>query len=117
MRKLAIAAFAFSAAVYAANYCFSRSSVIYAAVFCAFIGAAVLGIRLKSLKGVVIAFFAAAVGFVSFAAHYDLTTEKAHSLSGSTESVRFVLIASPQEYETYTSAEVRIPAAMCLQQR
>ena len=108
MRKLAIAAFAFSAAVYAANYIFSRLSVIYAAVFCAFIGAAVLGIRLKSLKGVVIAFFAAAVGFVSFAAHYDLTTEKAHSLSGSTESVRFVLIASPQEYETYTSAEVRL---------
>ena len=108
MRKLAIAAFAFSAAVFAANYIFSRLSVIYAAVFCAFIGAAVLGIRLKSLKGVVIAFFAAAVGFVSFAAHYDLTTEKAHSLSGSTESVRFVLIASPQEYETYTSAEVRL---------
>ena len=108
MRKLAIAAFAFSAAVFAANYIFSRSSVIYAAVFCAFIGAAVLGIRLKSLKGIVIAAFAAAVGFVSFAAHYDLTTERAHSLSGSTETVRFVLIASPQEYESYTGAEVRL---------
>ena len=108
MRKLAIAAFAFSAAVFAANYIFSRLSVIYAAVFCAFMGAAVLGIRLKSLKGVVIAFFAAAVGFVSFAAHYDLTTERAHSLSGNTETVRFVLLASPQEYESYTSAEVRL---------
>lgn len=108
MRKLAIAAFAFSAAVYAANYCFSRSSVIYAAVFCAFIGAAVLGIRLKSLKGIVIAAFAAAIGFVSFAVHFDLTAERAHTVSGSTETVRFVLIASPQEYESYTSAEVRL---------
>ena len=108
MRKLAIAAFAFSTAVFAANYLFSRSYVIYAAVFCAFVGAAVMGIRLKSLKGIVIASFAAAVGFVCFAAHYDLTTERAHALSGSTETVRFILTAAPQEYETYTSAEVRL---------
>jgi len=119
MRKLAIAAFAFSAAVFAANYMFSRSSVIYAAVFCTFIGAAVMGIRLKSLRGVVIAAFAASVGFVSFAAHYDLTAEKAHDLNGSTETVRFVLTGTPQKYETYTSAEVRLavdgmPRLKCL---
>lgn len=108
MRKLAIACFSFSLSIFAAHYIFSRASVIYAAVFCALLGAAVLAIRLKSLRGVVIAAFAASVGFVCFSAHYDLTTERAHALADTTESVRFVLSGPPQKYENYTSAEVRL---------
>ena len=108
MRKLAIAAFSFSAAVFAANYLLSRQSVLYAAILCALAGAAVLAMRLKSLRAPVIAFFAATAGLVVFAVHYDLTVEKAHLLSGRTGKMSFVLLASPEEHENYTSVEARI---------
>ena len=72
MRKLAIAAFSFSAAIFAANFIFSRDTALYAALFFALAGAAVLGVRLKSLRAIVISAFAAAVGFAVFALHYDL---------------------------------------------
>ena len=75
MRKLAIAAFSFSAAIFAANYIFTRETALYAALVCALLGAAVLGVRLKSLRGLVIAFFAASIGFGVFALHYDLTVK------------------------------------------
>ena len=39
MRKLAIAAFSFSAAIFAANYIFSRDTALYAALVCALAGA------------------------------------------------------------------------------
>ena len=96
MRKLAIAAFSFSAAIFAANYIFSRQGALYAALLCAFAGAAVLAVRLKSLRGVVISFLAASLGFALFAAHYDLTGEKAHALSNETREFRFVLLEAPQ---------------------
>ena len=108
MRKLAIAAFSFSAAVFAANYILSRQSVLYAAMFCAIAGSAVLAVRLRSLRAPVIAFFAAALGLVVFAVHYDLTVEKAHLLSGRTGEISFVLLARPEEHENYTSVDARI---------
>lgn len=108
MRKLAVASFSFSAAIFAAVFFLNRSSALYAAVLFAFLAAAVLGIRLKILRGLVITFFAAAVGFLSFAAHYDLTVEKAHVLSGMEGSVRFTVMQTPKIYDTYTSAEVRL---------
>lgn len=108
MRKLAIASFSFSAAIFAANYILSRESVLYAALVCALAGAAVLGIRLRSLKGLVIALFAAAVGFAVYAVHYDMTIEKAHRLSGEKREYSFELLENPQKYSDYTSVEVRI---------
>ena len=108
MRKLAIASFSFSAASFAAVFLLNRTSALYAAIVLAFLGAAVLGIRLKSLRALVIALFAASVGFISFAAHYDLTVEKAHSLAGTEEPMRILILQTPQEYETYTSAVVRL---------
>ena len=103
MRKLAIAAFSFSAAIFAANYIFSRDTALYAALFCALAGAAVLGVRLKSLRGLVIASFAAAVGFAAFAAHYDLTVAKAHRLEGQKNSYSFTLLERAHHYERYTN--------------
>ena len=108
LRKLAIAAFSFSAAIFAANYVFSRETALYAALVCALAGAAVLGVRLKSLRALVISAFAAALGFAAFAAHYDLTVEKAHRLAGETRSFTFLLLESPQEHEDYTSVQVRM---------
>lgn len=108
MRKLAIAAFSFSAAIFAANYIFGREGALYAALVCALSGAAVLGVRLKSLRGLVIAAFAAAAGFGVFAAHYDLTVEKAHGIAGETRELSFVLLESPRAYESYSSVEARL---------
>ena len=108
MRKLAIAAFSFSAAIFAANYIFSREGALYAALVCALAGAAVLGVRLKSLRGLVIAAFAAAIGFGVFAVHYDLTVKKAHAIAGETRELSFVLLESPHMYESYTSVEARL---------
>ena len=108
MRKLAIAAFSFSAAIFAANYIFSRDTALYAALVCALAGAAVLGVRLKSLKGIVISFFAAAIGFAAFALHYDLTVSKAHDLAGHERVCTFSLLESPQKHEGYTSVDARL---------
>lgn len=108
MRKLAIAAFSFSAAIFAANYIFSRDTALYAALVCALAGAAVLGVRLKSLRALLIAAFAAAVGFAVFALHYDLTVSKAHDLAGQTRICTFSLLESPQKHEGYTSVDARL---------
>ena len=108
MRKLAIAAFSFSSAIFAANYIFSRDTALYAALVCALAGAAVLGVRLKSLRALLIAAFAAAVGFAVFALHYDLTVSKAHDLAGQTRICTFSLLESPQKHEGYTSVDARL---------
>ena len=108
MRKLAIAALSFSAAIFAANYIFSRDTALYAALICALAGAAVLGVRLKSLKGIVISFFAAAIGFAVFALHYDLTVSRAHDLAGRERVCTFSLLESPQKHEGYTSVDARL---------
>ncbi len=108
MRKLAVAAFSFSAAIFAANYIFSRASALYAALFCALAGAAVLGVRLKSLRALVIAAFAAAIGFGVFAAHYDLTVGRAHALAGEKRVFVFSLLEDPQDHEDYTSVQARL---------
>ena len=108
MRKLAIAAFSFSAAIFASNYIFSRDTALYAALVCALAGAAVLGVRLKSLKGIVISFFAAAIGFAVFALHYDLTVSKAHDLAGHERVCSFSLLESPQKHEGYSSVDARL---------
>ena len=108
MRKLAIAAFSFSAAIFAANYIFSRDTALYAALLCALAGAAVLGVRLKSLRGLVVAAFAASIGFAVFAAHYDLTVSKAHRLAGQTRGYTFSLLENPQDYGEYVSVHARL---------
>ncbi len=108
MRKLAVAAFSFSAAIFAANYFFARDAALYAALFFALAGAAVLGVRLKSLRAVVIAAFAASIGFAVFAAHYDLTVSKAHQLEGQKQRYSFSLLESPHHYERYTSVHARL---------
>ena len=108
MRKLAIAAFSFSAAIFAANFIFSRDTALYAALFFALAGAAVLGVRLKSLRAIVISAFAAAVGFAVFALHYDLTVSRAHQLAGQTRVFAFSLLEDPREHEGYTSVNARL---------
>lgn len=102
MRKLAIGAFAFSLSIFAANYIFNDPATLYAAVFFSAVGAALLAVRLKALRGAVIAAFAAAFGFFVFSVHDDLTVEKAHDLSGQTRELSFVLLENPKQYEDYS---------------
>ena len=108
MRKLAIGAFAFSISIFAANYIFDRSLTLYAALFCAAAGAALLAVRLKALRGAVIAAFAAAFGLLVFSAHYDLTVERAHRLAGETGELRFVLLGEPERFDSYSRADARL---------
>ena len=119
MRKLAIASFSFSVAIFACNYIFPPETVLYASLVCALVGAAVLGVRLKSLRGLVIAAFAASIGFAVFSAHYDLTVKRAHQLAEQTRSISFELLGDPQVSKSYASAEARIdteglPRLKCL---
>ena len=111
MRKLAIAAFSFSLSIFAANYIFTRTGALYAALVCALIGAALLSLRLKSLRGALIAAFAAVFGLLVFSVHYDLTVERAHVLSGETKELDFVLLENPEIYDHYTRAGARIVTA------
>lgn len=108
MRKLAIGAFAFSISIFAANYIFDRSLTLYAALLCAAAGAALLAVRLKALRGAVIAAFAAAFGLLVFSAHYDLTVERAHRLAGETGELRFVLLGEPERFDSYSRADARL---------
>ncbi len=108
MRKLAIASFAFSAAVFAANFIFGRVAALYAALFCAVVGALLLSLRLKSIRALIIAAFAASFGLLVFCAHYDLSVERAHSLSRVTKELSFELLENPKSYENYSCVEARI---------
>ena len=108
MRKLAIGAFSFAAAILVANYILTRATIIYAAVICAFAGALVLGVRLKSLRGLVISFLCAAIGFTVFAFHYDRTVEQANALSGREGVFRFRLLEEPTRYDSYSSVEAQL---------
>lgn len=108
MRKLATAAFSFSLAIFASNYIFDRVPALYAALFCAVAGACLLACRLRSLRGAIIAVFAASLGFFVFSAHYDLTVEKAHALDGQTQELRFELLESTHIYEEYSRVEARL---------
>lgn len=108
MRKLAIGAFSLSAAIFASNYLLPRSAVLYAAALCALCGAGVLAVRLRSLKGLVIALLCASCGFLVYIAHDDLTVERAHELAGTDRVLRFRLVAAPERREGYSRAEVRL---------
>lgn len=108
MRKLAIGAFSFSAAIAVCNYIIKPAFVLYAALLFALLGAALLGIKLRSLRALVIAAFCASLGFCAFALHYDLTTNRAHQLSGQTLELRFRLTGFPEAYPGYSRVEAQL---------
>ena len=70
MRKLAIAAGAFSAAVFAANYILPESWLVKCALGCILAGTALFAVDGKAAKAVKIVFFAMAVGFLCFFIHF-----------------------------------------------
>ena len=113
MRRLATAAVAFSAAVFAANYLLPTGAIT---VLCA--ASAVLALvltaffRNKHSHRAIIALFAFAAGLAAFMLHSARTTVPAHELDGETVEMTAVLLDYPDEYDDYCRAEVRLGGAL-----
>lgn len=113
MRKLATAAAAFSAAVFAANYALPDNrlpALAAAAAVCALALSAFF--RGKRTRGAIIALFAFAVGLGAFMLHSARTTAPACRLDGETVEVTAVLLDYPDIYDDYCRAEVRLGGAL-----
>ena len=108
MRRLAIASFAFSAAIFACNYIIPGAWPPVCAVVFAVCGAALACMRRKWLRGFVLALIAAAVGFGCFYVHEQRTRVPARALDGETLSVTARLLEYPQAYDGYCRARVRL---------
>ena len=108
MRKLAIAALSFSAAVFAANFILSIKLCPWLAALLLILGAALILLRRKWLRGVMICLFSLAAGLGCFGLHYLFTTVPAHKLEGQTLQLNATVQTYPKEYENYSSAELKL---------
>ena len=108
MRKLAIGALAFSAAVYAANYILPLGWLIVPAVLLAVAAAALAALRERWVRGAVIAMLSFSLGLLSFYVHYELTAKRAQTLAGEQREVRVRLTGYPVSYGDYCRAEGRV---------
>lgn len=108
MRKLAIAAFSFSAAVFLANYLVAPSWLLVCAAVPVVFAFVLMLKRRKWLKPIVISLFALAFGFACFYLHYCRTTVRARALDGQTLEISAKLLEYPAEYENYCRVRVKI---------
>ena len=108
MRKLATAALAFSAAAFAANYILPLGWLIVPAVLLAVGGAALMALRRKWLRGLIIAMLFFSLGLLNYYVHYQLTAGRAEKLAGETLQVRVRLLSYPVTYGDYCRAEGRM---------
>lgn len=108
MRKLAIAALSFSAAVFAANYIFGIILCPILAALFLVLGASLLLLRRKRLKGAVICAFALAAGLGCFSLHYLFTSAPAHGLEGQTLQLSATVQTYPKQYDNFSSVEIKL---------
>lgn len=108
MRKLAIAAGAFSAAVFAANYILPGSWLVKCALGCILAGAALFAVDNKAAKAVKIGLFALAVGFLCFFVHSWETIVPASELSEETAEITARILTFPTVYDNFDSLELRL---------
>ena len=108
MRRLAIAALSFSAAVFLACYALPLSALFWAALLFAALGLVLRQRRERWLHGFVLAAFSVAVGFGWFLLYAHFTVKAAEALVGETLPVRAVVVSWPQNYESYTRLDVRL---------
>ena len=108
MRRLAWAAGAFSAAIFAANYILPGPWLLPLAGLLVLLGAGLVLLRRRWLRAAVIASFAAAVGLSCFFVHARMTTVPASKLDVQTRPFTATLLDYPDEYEDYTRAELRV---------
>lgn len=108
MRKLAIAALSFSAAVFAANYIFGVILCPILAALFLILGASLLLLRRKWLRGVIICLFSLAAGLGCFGLHYLFTSAPAHALEGQTLQLSATVQTYPKQYDNFSSAEIKL---------
>ena len=108
MRKLVIAALSFSAAVFAANTILSIKLSPFLAALFLILGASLLLLRRKWLRGLVICLFSLSVGLGCFGLHYLLTTVPAHKFDGQTLQLSATVMSYPRQAEDYSSAEIKL---------
>lgn len=106
MRKLAIAAFSFSAAIFAANTILPLGSLLWLAAVLALLACALLLLRQKWLLGVLLALFGCAAGLLCFSIHAQRTLLPALALDGQTVSIQGRVTAYPQIYDDYARVEM-----------
>jgi len=104
MRKLAVAATAFSAAVFLANYIQWARWLLIPAVILAFAGA-FMARRERWMRPAVIAAAFFALGLLNYAVQYELTAGRAKELEGTTGEVTLRLTSYPTDYGDYCRAE------------
>lgn len=108
MRKLAIAAGAFSAAVFAANYILPESWLVKCALGCILAGAALFVVDKKVVKAATISLLALAVGFLCFSVHARETIVPASELSGEITEITARVLTFPTENDSFASLELRL---------
>lgn len=107
-RKLAVAAGAFSAAIFAANYILPLRFLIYAAVLSAVLGALLILPQRKWLRPGVIALMSFALGILAYQLNYDRTVGRTLKYNGESYPVYAELTDYPTVYEDYCRLEVKL---------
>lgn len=107
-RKLAVAAGAFSAAIFAANYILPLRFLIYAAVLSVVLGALLILPRRKWLRPGAIALMSFALGILAYQLNYDRTVGRTLKYNGETYTVYAELTDYPTVYEDYCRLEVKL---------
>lgn len=108
MRVLAITALAFSAAVFASQYCLPFAWLPAAALLLAAAGGLLFARSRPFTRGLALALCGAAFGLGCFWLHGMRTTVPASRLAGETRTIRAQITDWPQNYERYTRAAVRL---------
>lgn len=106
MRKLAIFAFSFSGAIFAANYLLPLACLWWLAGIFALLGLFLLLCRQKWLLGLVLAMLGCAAGLLCFFLHAQRTLVPAQQLDGQILEIQGQVTAYPQIYEEYCRVEL-----------
>ncbi len=108
LRKLAIACFSFSAAVFLACYLLPPGARPWLAAGLALCALLLLLTRQRWLHGFLISAFALAFGFLLFFLHAQRTLVPALASDGETLEIRGEVCSYPQLYEDYSRVELRL---------
>lgn len=103
-----MAAGGFSAAIFEANYLIAQDKLIYAAVFSALFGAALLLPGRKWLRPGATALLAFSLGVLCYQFNYDRTVGKTLGFNGESRRVYAELVDYPAAYEDYCRLEVKL---------
>ena len=108
MRALATTALAFSAAVFAACYLLEIGWLLFPAACMAVVGAILLVLRRRWLRGFGLALLGCAAGLGWFWLHAQFTTVEAARYDGETRAVHAKIVSFPLVAENYTRVEVKL---------